>query len=147
MTIPNHLALGLIIGKVTGSYEIAIATSVLLDCDHFIPLAKHGLMKNFKGFWKAITDSEDKFHDQRGILHNIFALLIIISLSSIIFGPQVALVVGLSHFGHIFLDAISDSDSWPFRPFSNFKLRGFIPYYSKYEILNFFMFIAIFILL
>lgn len=61
MTIPNHFALGLIIGKVTGNYELAISISVLLDCDHFIALAKHGKLKDWKTFWEATTDSEDSF--------------------------------------------------------------------------------------
>ena len=147
MTIPNHLALGLIIGKATGSYEIAVATSVLLDCDHFIPLAKHGLLKNFKVFWSSIIKPEDRFGDQRGILHNILALFATTLFSYFLFGPHVALVIGLSHFGHIFLDMISDTDSRLFRPFSDFKTRGFIPYYSRYEVLFFLGLVLIFLVL
>jgi membrane-bound metal-dependent hydrolase YbcI (DUF457 family) len=146
MTIPNHLALGLIIGGATGHYEIAVAVSVLLDCDHFIPLAKHGLLKNFKVFWKATTSPKDSFGDQRGFLHTIFAVFVTTFLSYFLFGIHVATVVGLSHFGHILLDAISKTDSFPFRPFSNFRVRGFVPYYSKYEILFFVGLMSIFLI-
>jgi membrane-bound metal-dependent hydrolase YbcI (DUF457 family) len=137
MTIPNHIILGLIIGKLTGNYELAVTTSVLVDCDHFVSLYKHDALKSFKSFWKAESDPEDPWGDQRGVLHTLFSVILTTSLSYFLFSPMIALIVGLSHFGHIFLDAISDSDSWPFRPFSNFRIRGFIPYYSKYEVLFF----------
>ncbi|OGJ00890.1 hypothetical protein A3I95_02210 [Candidatus Nomurabacteria bacterium RIFCSPLOWO2_02_FULL_44_12] len=58
MTLPSHIALGLIIGKVTGNYGLAISTSVLIDCDHFISLYKHGVLRSFKEFWKAETNPE-----------------------------------------------------------------------------------------
>jgi len=35
MTLPTHALLGLIIGKATGNYSFAIASSVLPDIDHF----------------------------------------------------------------------------------------------------------------
>ena len=147
MTIPNHFALGLIIGKITGNYVLATSVSVLLDCDHFIALAKHGKLKDWKTFWQATTDSEDSYNDQRGFLHTFFSVFLTTTIAYFVFAPAIALVTGLSHLGHIFLDTISDSDSWPLRPFSNLKIRGFVPYYSKYEILFFFALVSIFFLL
>jgi membrane-bound metal-dependent hydrolase YbcI (DUF457 family) len=147
MTIPNHFALGLIIGKVTGNYILAVPISVLLDCDHFVALYKHGEMKDWKTFWKATTNSEDSYGDQRGVLHTFFAIFLTTLISYFVFSPFTALVVALSHLGHIFLDLISDADSWPFRPFSNFKVRGFVPYYSKHETVFFIGLIAIFFLI
>jgi membrane-bound metal-dependent hydrolase YbcI (DUF457 family) len=141
MTIPNHFALGLIIGKLTGNYSVALPVSVLLDCDHFIALHRHGQMKDWKTFWAATTNSEDEHGDQRGVLHNFFAVAVTSLISYFIFGPAIALVVGLSHLGHLFLDIISDADSWPFRPFSNYKTRGFV-HYAKSEI-YFFLFLAV----
>ncbi len=147
MTIPNHLALGLIIGKLTGNYGIAVSASVLIDCDHFIALARHGKLKDWKMFWEAITDPEDSFSDQRGALHTLFSALVVALASYFLFSPIITLTLALSHVGHLLLDTISDSDSWPLRPFSNVRVRGFIPYYSKYEILFFFALLLIFFLL
>ena len=147
MTIPNHIALGLIIGKVTGDYTLAISTSLLLDCDHFVSLYKHGALKSFKLFWKTTTDAKDLWGDQRGILHNLFSVMLVFFAVYFSFGISIATTIGLSHLGHISLDAISKADSWLFRPFSNLKTRGFIPYYSTYEIIFFVGLILIFFLL
>ena len=147
MTTPNHLALGLIIGKVTGNYPLAVSVSVLLDGDHFISFYKHGVSKSFKKIWELGTNTEDPWGDERGILHNLLAVFVASTLFTFLFGPIVGGVWFLAHFGHIFLDYISDSDSWVFRPFSNFKTRGFIPYYSKYEILFFVFLITVFYLI
>ncbi len=147
MTTPNHLALGLIIGKVTGNYTLAVSTSVLLDVDHFLSLYKHGALKSWKKFWKVDTNPEDPWGDERGVLHTLLSVFVVTSLCLFLFNPIIALTWFLAHFGHIFLDYISDSDSWVFRPFSNFKTRGFVPYYSKYEILFFVFLMGIFFIL
>ena len=137
MTLPTHIILGFIIGKATGSYELAVLTSVAVDTDHLVSYARHGALKSPKLFWKAITDQEDPWGDQRGIFHNLLSLVILTSAAYFLFGQAISMIFGLSYAGHLLLDAISDSDSWFFRPFSNFRTRGFIPYYSKFEALFF----------
>jgi membrane-bound metal-dependent hydrolase YbcI (DUF457 family) len=137
--------LGLIVGKVTGSYEIAVGTSVLLDLDHILPLARHGLLKNFKTFWNSVTNPEDPYEDQRGVLHTFLAVFLTTVVSYFLFGAFVSMVLGISHLGHIVFDLLSDSYSWPFRPFSNLKTRGFVPYYSKYEVLFFLILLGVFV--
>ncbi len=139
--------LGLIIGKVTGNYTLATSVSVLVDCDHLISLHKHGALRSWKKFWEAETNPEDPWGDQRGILHTLFSVFFGTSLVAFLFGPMIGGTWFLSHFGHIFLDYISDSDTWVFKPFSNFKTRGFVPYYSKYEVLFFLGLVVIFFLI
>lgn len=144
MTTPNHIALGLIIGKLTGNYGLAVVVSLAIDCDHLASIYKHGYYKSLKLFWETETNPEDPWGDQRGGVHTLFSVVLTTSISYFLFSSAIALVVGLSHLGHILLDAISDSDSWPFRPFSNFRTRGFIPYCSKYEIYFFIGLVLIF---
>ena len=40
MFVVSHVLMGMIIGKVTGNYEAAIATSLLIDSDHIVPYIK-----------------------------------------------------------------------------------------------------------
>ena len=144
MTIPNHLALGLIIGKVTGQYEVAIATSLLIDCDHFVSLHKHGVLKSWKLFWETSTNEKDPWGDQRGVLHTFLSVFIVGIVSYLLFSFSLFSALMLSHFGHIFLDLFSRSNSFPFRPFSSIRIKGLIPYYSRYEVLFFLLLMCIF---
>ena len=40
MTLPTHLVFGLIIGKVTGNYPLAVLAAIAVDVDHIVPFAK-----------------------------------------------------------------------------------------------------------
>lgn len=71
MTLPTHFLLGMILGKVTGNYPIAIAASVIIDLDHLQSYISHGIILKPKKLWKTLTDQNDPWGDQRGVLHNI----------------------------------------------------------------------------
>jgi len=132
MTLPTHAVLGLIIGKITGSYGLAIAASTLIDADHLISYVKSGVIKNPKLFWKTIMDQKDPYGDQRGILHNIF-IWAFVSLIIFLFSHSGGIVISIGWLGHIFLEAIDNSDYWPLYPNKKINLKGPINYGSWQE--------------
>lgn len=126
-----HLALGMIIGKITGDYPTAISTSVFLDVDHVFEYAKHGKLKSFKSFLHSTKDSVDS---SRSYFHSIFFLILGSGLMYLIFGDSIALVFLMSVLGHYLLDLLDTSGFYPFFPLRGVHLQGFIKYYSKAEL-------------
>ena len=131
-----HLALGLIIGKVTGDYPTAIISSTALDLDHIWPHARNkvfsgfGLKKVwFKKFWQATTFDGDT---SRNYLHSLFVLGAIFGIITI-FSWTTALVFALGCLGHLLLDALDNTDLHIFYPFKFLNTIGFVRYYSKTE--------------
>jgi archaellum biogenesis protein FlaJ (TadC family) len=125
---------GLIIGKITGNYPIAIIVSLAIDLDHIISFYRHGVLFNFKKLLKEALDEKDPWGDQRNILHNVF-VFIIISFLVIILNSKIALVFSLAYLTHLFLDAINGSPLYPLYPSKKFATKGFIKYNSKQEIM------------
>jgi len=128
----THLALGLIIGKLSGNYPAAILGSVIIDIDHFIPFIEK--KKNFKlmKFWRDMQKSGPG-DSSRSYLHSFFAwafFSLIICWIDLNFG----LIFSLAYLGHFLLDAIDDSDFYPFYPIKKFNIKGFIPYFSRKEL-------------
>ena len=135
MTIPTHLALGLLIGKVSGNYEIALLVSMAPDMDHFVSYARHGVLLHPKKFWKTVTDVNDPWEDQRSFLHNIVVWLIL-SLIAILLNKTAGIVFTSAYFGHLLLDALDNSDYYPFYP-KKFRIKGPVVYNSKGEFVLF----------
>lgn len=132
MTLPTHAIAGLIIGKITGNYALAIGASTLIDIDHLQSYIKSGVILKPRLFWKTITDQNDPYGNQRGYLHNIYVCLSISLLLFIVFKTSsIPLIVGW--LGHLFLDALDNSDYWPLYPNKTINLRGFIPYATYQE--------------
>jgi membrane-bound metal-dependent hydrolase YbcI (DUF457 family) len=134
MTLPTHFVAGLIIGKITGNYSVAVASSVLPDVDHLYSYIKNGVIKNPKKFWKVITSREDKYGDQRNYLHNVLilsfvSLILYFLISKYFFIP---FVLGL--FSHVLLDLLDSSDYWPFFPNKKINIKGLIKYASFSEL-------------
>ena len=77
MFILTHIIAGLLVGKLTGNYTFALLGSVLIDMDHLFSYIKHGVLFSPRKFWRTITSREDLWGDQRGILHNFLAFILI----------------------------------------------------------------------
>ncbi len=139
----THLALGLIIGKVTGDYQAAVLGSLIIDIDHLIPNFQQKNKFILKDFWKKTKDSRDS---SRSYFHSFFAW-IIFSIIVCLIDYKFGLVFSLAYLGHFLLDALDDSSFYPIFPIKKFDIRGFIPYYSKEELffslILFFIFIVI----
>lgn len=134
MTTPTHAALGFAIGTAFGHPVLGIAASVLVDGDHFVAYARHGVLRSPRLFWKTITSNEDPYGSQRGWFHS---LLIALPLSA---GLWLALpswgpVLALSYLGHIVLDALDSADYWPLYPFKRWNFKGPVRFFSAQEIL------------
>jgi membrane-bound metal-dependent hydrolase YbcI (DUF457 family) len=128
-----HILLGMIIGKITGNYLLAIIFSVIIDIDHLFVFAKHKILFNFKDFMNTVMDPEDRTGHQRNYLHNVFALVILSFIVFLLF-REFWIVFFFSYLGHLFLDMIDKSDFYPLYPFRNWNFKGFVEYGSKEEI-------------
>jgi membrane-bound metal-dependent hydrolase YbcI (DUF457 family) len=134
VTIPTHLIAGLLIGKLTGNYPLAIASSALVDVDHLQSYIKSGVILKPKLFWKTITDQADPYGNQRGYLHNTFVFFIISSLLYLFFSVAIVPFI-LGWLGHLILDALDNSDYWPLYPNKRVNLKGPILYATYQELL------------
>ena len=144
MYTTTHLALGLIIGKLTGDYPAAILGSLIIDIDHLIPAAKEGRLFNVKELWKRSRVPEG---GGRSYFHGIipWALIsVVICLIDLRFG----LVFTLAYLGHLIFDALDNSDFWPLYPFNRkINIKGFVPYYSRQELIfSIMLFLAYFMI-
>ena len=146
MTLPTHFMLGMIIGKVTGNYPVAIASSVLIDLDHLQSYITHGVILKPKKLWHALTDQVDQWGDQRGIFHNII-FFGVVAIPLVFLGGVVGKIVALGYFGHLLLDALDNSDYWPLYPNKSIDLRGPIKYGSLQEVGFFVVLFVIFIVI
>jgi membrane-bound metal-dependent hydrolase YbcI (DUF457 family) len=143
MTLPSHIVVGLIIGKLTDNYPLAIASSVLIDVDHLQSYVKSGVLFKPKLFWKTITDKADPYGDQRGYLHNAVVFIVGSILLALILGYTTTPLI-LGWLGHLALDAFDNSDYWPLYPYKGLNLRGPIVYASHQEAVFSFLLLSIY---
>ena len=137
---------GLIIGKLTGNYTLSVTGALFLDLDHFLTLSKHKLLSKPKDFFKAILEQDDPYGDQRFALHNFFVFLLI-TLPIIFIDFRIGLIFGLAYFSHILLDALDNSDYYPFFPNKKINIRGPIKYFSNQEFIVFAILTTVFYLI
>lgn len=145
VTIPTHILLGLIIGKVTGDYTAGILSSTLIDLDHFQSYYKHGLLSKPKELWSRLTDQSDPYGDQRGVLHSIYVFIVASIVLAALF-PEVGPILVIGWFGHLCLDALDNSDYWPFYPNKKINLRGPVKYNTWQELLFFILLVVVYLL-
>ena len=134
MFLPAHVAAGLIIGKLTGNYPLALAAAIVIDVDHIISYAKHGILFRPKDLMHTLTTRNDPWGDQRSILHNAL-VFVLISFATAIYDPTVGATIFFGYGSHLFLDALDDADYFPFFPSKKWNVRGPIGYFSETEML------------
>ena len=140
-----HLALGLIIGKISGHYWIALIGSLAIDIDHIIPYVRHGVIFNWKKFWKTVTSADDPYGNQRNYLHSLFTWFILSAIAFLI-NSSVETVFSIAYLSHLVLDALDNSDFYPLYPL-RFNVRGPIVYFSRAEwIITLLLFLIYFII-
>ena len=133
MFIGAHIAAGLIIGKITHNYSLALTGALLIDVDHLIPYVKHKVIFSPKKFWKTVTNPSDPYGNQRNYLHSVFTWMLVSAMVFLI-DYNVGLVLSLAYLSHLVLDLLDGSDFYPFYPFK-FRFIGPVKYLSKYELL------------
>lgn len=141
----SHLLAGLLFGKITGNYWLAVLVSVGIDFDHILHFFKSGSYKNLKKFYALATDESDPFGSPRTFLHNFFGLAVISGLAFLI-SFNVGFIVLISYLGHLFMDLIDSSDFKPFYPYGP-VFNGPIKYFSKGEVAFDLILVIIFILI
>jgi len=139
----THLALGLIIGKLSGDYTASLCGSLLIDVDHLIPNWPFKKDLSWSEFWRRTRTSGDS---SRVYLHSFFAW-IFLSFLLYLFNPGFALIFSIAYLGHFILDMLDDSSFYPFYPIKKFNTKGLIPYFSSTEfifsLVLFFIFLII----
>ena len=133
MTFPVHLILGLVIGKVTNNYPVAILASIAVDLDHLIPFARTGVLWRPKHLWFALTDHKERLGTPRYILHNVF-FFFALCIGAFLVDRTLGLIVTLAYAGHLALDALDNTKYYPFYPNKSVDIRGPIKYFSKQEV-------------
>jgi len=128
-----HLLVGLIIGKISGQYAIAIIGAVFLDLDHLICYSRNGVLLRPKKLWRLLTTSKDPYGSQRNFLHSFFAWASI-SLIGILINFEIGLIFSTAYLTHLLIDMLDDADYYPFYPFK-INVKGIIKYFSKSEVL------------
>ncbi|MFA5643944.1 MAG: metal-dependent hydrolase [Patescibacteria group bacterium] len=139
----THLALGLIIGEITGDYTASLIGSLAIDIDHLIPAIRQNNIFNFKKIWLKSKSSKDS---SRSYFHSFFSWAFF-SLVIMLINFRFGLVFSLAYLGHFLLDALDNSDFYPFYPFKKINIRGFIPYYSRQELIFSLFLFTMFVLL
>lgn len=132
MTLPTHVLAGLVIGKITGDFPIAIAGSIGMDFDHLISYCRHGILFKPRRLLKALVDESDPWGDQRNLLHNAF-VWVAVSIFLFVVNFRLGMIFSIAYLFHLILDALDTADYYPFFPFRTIMLKGFVKYYSKQE--------------
>ncbi len=141
-----HLFAGLIIGKIFGNYLIALMGALLIDIDHLIVYAKHGILLSPKKFWKTIINPIDQYGNQRNFLHSFFAW-IIISIIIFLVNSKIGIIFSLAYLSHLLLDFLDGSDFYPFYPWKKLNIKGPIKYFSIQEWIVTLILLIVFILI
>ncbi|MFA4818228.1 MAG: metal-dependent hydrolase [Patescibacteria group bacterium] len=146
MLLPTHLLGGLIIGEITGNYTAALAGALLVDLDHLVSYFKNGALFSFKKFIKTITNRHDPWGDQRNVLHNVIFGLVVSAMVAV-FDYKFGMVFALGYLSHLALDALDNSDYFPFYPHKRINLKGPIKYFSIAEIIVMFGLFLLFLII
>ena len=131
MYATTHLAMGLVIGRLTGDYQAALLGSLIIDIDHLVPAIKENRLFNFKEFWRRSKSSSDS---ARSFLHGLLPFIVISAIITF-FDWRFGLIFAVAYLGHLVLDALDDSPFFPLYPNKKINIKGFIPYYSTEELI------------
>lgn len=139
MTLPTHLMAGLVVGKLTGNYSVAIITSIVFDIDHlFFYYTRHLLFRPAKVLKKAFKE-KIYVKGKRGIFHSVFTWMLV-SLIFLLINFPVGVTIASAYFVHLALDALDDSSFYPLYPWERLEIKGPINYFSFSEVI----FLAVF---
>ena len=133
MTLPTHLAAGLIIGKLGGDYSLAFLGSTLVDFDHLLAFYRSAVLLKFKKIVAATTNKNYLVSDQRNYFHNIFFFLAVSALL-ILLNFRMGMIFSSAYLTHLIMDALDNQAYYPFYPNKKIITRGPIKYFSKQEI-------------
>ena len=128
----THLIIGLILGKLTGNYYVAVFAAVFADLDHIVFYARQKILFNPKKLLKTVTNPKDPYHNQRNYLHSFFGWAVL-SPVALAVNFQLGLVFLMGYASHLVLDLIDNSEFYPLYPLK-YRVNGPIPYFSKAEL-------------
>lgn len=132
MTIA-HLLIGLILGKKFGYTPAFVLGSVFPDIDHLVVLIKHRHFRPAEIF--RAMKYEDRYVERykTPYIHSLLAWLIF-SAIAVLFNFATGIAFSVAYLLHLILDAFDKDEMQLFYPFKK-TLRGFLPVFSKWEII------------
>ncbi len=133
MSIGPHIATGLILGKITNNYPLALAVSLLIDIDHLFFYIRHKIIFSPKKIWRTAVSPLDPHGSQRNYLHSLFAWFSV-SFIFLLLDPGLGLIISSAYILHLLLDALDKSDFLPLYPL-RYSFIGPVKYLSKGEFL------------
>ncbi len=137
-----HPLIGLILGKQFGHTAAFVVGSIFPDIDHLFILIKNKHF-NFREAFAAM-ENEDVAGERykTPYTHSILGWLLFSSIVSFYDWPT-GLAFGVAYALHLLLDIIDTDEKQLFYPFKK-TIRGFLPVFSKYEIIFAVILIAIY---
>jgi len=146
MFLSTHLVAGLVIGKLTGNYNISLIGSIIMDLDHLLAYYRAGILFNFRKLFTATISKADMGMHQRNFLHNIFICILALAVALAI-NFSVGLIFSIAYIVHLVLDSLDNCGYYPMYPSKKINLHGPIKYFSKEEFIFAFILLLIFFII
>lgn len=128
-----HPFIGLILGKQFGYTAAFVIGSIFPDIDHIFVLIKNKHFKFREAF--EVMKNEDAAGERYKTPHTHSILgWLIFSGAVTLYNQPAGLAFGAAYALHLLLDIIDTDEKQLFYPFKK-TIRGFLPVFSKYEII------------
>ncbi len=141
MTIVHPL-IGLILGKQFGYTAAFVIGSIFPDIDYLFVLIKNKHFKIREAFWMMKNEDAAGERYKTPYTHSLLAWLIFSGAVALYDWPT-GLAFGAAYALHLLLDIIDTDEKQLFYPFKK-TIRGFLPVFSKYEIIFVIILVAIY---
>lgn len=128
-----HLLIGLILGKQFGYTLAFVVGSVLPDVDHVFVLIKNRHFRLREIF--DVMKDEAKYGERYKTFytHSLLAW-ILFSAAAILFNYSAGVAFSVGYFLHLVVDLLDADEKRLFFPLKK-TMKGFLPVFSKYEII------------
>ncbi len=126
-----HFLLGIILGKIFGSYLFFILGSILPDLDHIYIIIKNKLWSLEKIIRTIKYEKKFGIRYKTPLFHSVLGL-IVFSLIVCLFSISGAIYFGAAYFLHLLIDWLDVDEKYFLYPLK-IKFKGFLPIWSKLE--------------
>jgi hypothetical protein len=126
-----HLLLGIILGKLFGSYFFFILGSIFPDIDHIHIIIKYKLFGLKKIINSIKFEKKYNIRYKTAFVHSLLGL-IIFSLIVALFNKQGAILFAIAYLLHLLIDWIDIDEKYYLYPLK-IKFKGFLPIWSNIE--------------
>lgn len=126
-----HLLIGIILGKIFGSYLFFILGSIFPDLDHMYVIIKNKFFSINKIINSIRYENKFNIKYKTPLFHSLLGLIIFSSII-LIFATNGALFFAIAYLLHLLVDWLDIDEKYYFYPLKT-KFSGFLPIWSKFE--------------